>query len=72
MRDLGRPSTTEHRAKHLKEQKVSQEVLAARMSRDWKDFARTGSRTYGRDEKDHGKRVRRYLMIANALRAYDA
>ena len=47
-------------------------MLAARRSRDWKDFARTGSRIYGRDEKDQSKRVRRYLMVANALRVNDA
>ena len=47
-------------------------MLAARRSRDWKDFARTGSRIYGRDEKDQAKRVRRYLMVANALRVNDA
>lgn len=58
--------------RHMKEQKVDHEVLAARKSKDWKDFVRTGSRIYGRDDKDQEKRVRRYLIVANALVSKDA
>ena len=71
MKNIGRVPLKEDEeaviCKHIKEQKLSQEIMAARKSRDWKDFVNTGSRTYGRDSKDHSKRVRRYIMVANAM-----
>ena len=55
-------------------QTPSAEILAARSSKNWKDFVQSQSTNqhFGfRDDKEKSKRVRRYLMLANAIDALE-
>ena len=53
-------------------QSIKSEIIAARYSKNWKDFAdcQRSKGYFGlRDDKEREKRVRRYLLLADA---YDA
>ena len=57
--------------KNFKKQSIQSEILAARQSRGWQDFVKTGSVSFGITEEDRSKRVRRMLMIGQAINAYE-
>jgi hypothetical protein len=46
------------------------EILAGRMSRDWRDYCNT-SKGLGGTQDDKSKRVRRYLIVAKAIDALE-
>ena len=54
-----------------KMQSVENEILAARKSRGWHDFVNTGSNTFGITDEDRSKRVRRMLMVGQAIDAFE-
>ena len=55
-----KPKTKSH---NFKKQSVESEILAARQSRGWQDFVKTGSVAFGITEEDRSKRTRRMIMI---------
>lgn len=54
----------------FKKQTIMSELIAARKSRDWKDYVNTG-KGLGGNKEDKSKRVRRYLLVAKALDALE-
>jgi len=55
--------------KKLLRQPVRSEILAARSTKNWKDFVNTGTK-WGTEE-ERSKRIRRYLMVGRAIDALE-
>ena len=54
----------------LKRQSIMSEMLAGRMSSNWRDYCNTG-KGLGGTHDDRSKRVRRYLLVAKAIDALE-